>query len=150
MNKVTREQLRAARVFNDHDIATIAKGLGLLGVFVGYRAQQTGRAYQSAAWRVYRVGFKTDPKAHWRDYGNKTFSVYTPVRENREPQRLAAIEWASERYRLDLADWVQSPFSRDGWFPRPVLEAALGAVRDGARLSQKDGSYVPPTRKESD
>jgi hypothetical protein len=146
--KMTREQLRAARVFNDYDIAKIAEGLGLVSVYVGYRAQQTGRAYQAAAWQVYRAGFKTDPKAHWRNYGNKTFYVYTPVRENREPQRIAAIEWASERYRLDPADWVQSPFGRDGWFPRPVLEAALGAVRDGARLSQQDGSFVPPIREE--
>jgi hypothetical protein len=106
--------------------------------------QETGRAYQPAAWQVIRPGFRTDPNGYWRDYGHKTFNVYG--REQKEAKRLEAIAWASERYDFDPEDWVPSPFGRaSGWFPRPVLEAALDAIQRGARLSQKDGSVIPPT-----
>jgi hypothetical protein len=121
-----RERFKAALCHNTYNVIAFAINFGGIehGVFVKYRYQQTGRAYQSAAWQVMRPGVKTDPKAHWQDHGNKTFYVYTPVRESKEPQRLAAIEWASKRYGFDPQDWVRSPFS-DAWLPRSVLDAAL-------------------------
>ena len=141
--KLTREQLRAARIINDHDLAKVIQALGGFGVFVGYRPQETGRVYTPAAWRVIRPGFRTDPKGHWSDHGHKTFDVRNPVREYKDPVRLEAIGWASKRYQLDPEDWLPSPLGRAfGWFPGPDLRKALEAIAAGSRLSQADGSFV--------
>jgi len=147
--KQTLEMLRAARVFNDHGIAKVTEGLrlqsrtDLVGVYVGYAGQVSRLGPPS--WQVIRAGFKTDPEGHWSNRGHKTFLLpYGRVREEKEPTRFQAIAWASERYNFDPEDWVPSPFGRaSGWFPRPVLEIALDAIQRGARLSQKDDSYIP-------
>ena len=142
--KITRERLRAARIFNDYDLAKVIQALGGFGVFAAYRPQEHGRVYTSAAWQVFRPGFQTDPKGHWRDYGRKTFTVGSPVREYKETSRLAAIAWASRRYLLDPEDWLPSPFGRAfGWFPGPELRKALEAIAAGGRRSQADGSFIP-------
>lgn len=132
--KQLRERLRAARIFNEHGIARLAQGLGLSGVYLKYRPQETGRAYQSAAWQVVHVGFQTDPGGYWRDHGHKTFDVRG--REQKDEQRAAAIGWASERYGYDPEQWKPGPWGRAaGWFPGPELDAVLEAVENGARLT---------------
>jgi hypothetical protein len=148
--KITRERLRATRIFNDHDLAKVIQALGGFGVFVGYRQQENGRIYTSAAWQVFRPGFQTDPKGHWRDYGAKTFLVGNPIREYKDPKRLEAIAWASKRYQLDPEDWLPSPLGRaSGWFPGPDLRKALEAIAAGGRLSQADGSFIPGQEDQS-
>lgn len=88
-------------------------------VVVYYRAQQNGRAYQCAAWVVSAVdGSATDPGGYWRDYGHKVFDVYR--REQREPQRLAALAWAAEKF--DVPEWVKGPFG--DYHNKTGLEAA--------------------------
>jgi len=142
--KLTREQLRAARIINDWDLAKVIQALGGFGVFVSYRPQDHGRVYTPAAWQVIRPGFRTDPKGHWSDYGHKTFLVGVPVREFKDPVRLEAIVWASKRYQLDPEDWLPSPLGRAfGWFPGPDLRKALEAIAAGGRRSQADGSFIP-------
>lgn len=144
--KITRKRLNEAGFVNDHDLATAAATLGLVGVFVDYRPPEDGRITIAAAWQVIRPGFQTDPKAHWSDYGRKTFTIpWGQVREQKDSMRSEAIAWASQRYRLDPEDWLPSPFGRgSGWFPGPVLRAVLEAVTAGATRSRADGSLVLP------
>lgn len=91
-------------------------------VYVDYRPQETGRAFLSAAWQVVRPGFKTDPNSYWRDYGHKTFDVWRPGKD-KEPKRLEAIAWASERYGFDPDEWVKTPFG--SYMPASVLAPVL-------------------------
>lgn len=77
------------------------------GIYLSYRTQQLGRAYQSAAWQVLRPGYKTDPGGHWQDHGQKTFSVYQP-REEKDAVLEQAKAWVSERY--GIKGWERTPF----------------------------------------
>lgn len=111
---VTKAKLREFDIVNQHNLASCDGGLH---VWVGYSPADTGRAYRSAKWQVCRVGFKTDASASawWGDNGNKTFNVYR--REEKESQRLAAIEWATKRYGIE--EWEKSPFG--SYHPKGTL-----------------------------
>ena len=121
--KALREALREVGIYNPHLLCR--KGGGT--VYVDYRPAQPGPAYHGAAWQIIAVrGPKTDPGAHWRDYGNKTFNVV--CRAERDPQRVAALGWASEFLGLlDGGDgWVKDPFVA---YQRPeVIESALASL----------------------
>lgn len=110
--KRQRELLAAARSPRGGALATNGHNLCAAfnpaprKVYVSYRAAVTGRAYQSAAWQVVGIGFLTNPDGHWRDYGHRTFTVY--AREQKEPQRMAAIAWATEQGYGTV--WMPDPF----------------------------------------
>lgn len=107
----TIDQLRAVRVFNDHEFFN---GDGPRGqVFLSYTSD-TGRGGRGRYWHVHRVGHKTDPDGHWHHYGNKAFSAYA-VRDGMTG-RAAALEdakaWAGERY--GIIEWARTPFGSYG------------------------------------
>lgn len=99
------EKLRFLHIHNGHNASTVARDHGGVGVYISYRPKKDGRAYQNAAWQVVRPGFKTDSDGFWRDHGHKTFNVFAPV--EKEPQRVAAEKWASNRY--GVSEWVKIP-----------------------------------------
>jgi hypothetical protein len=111
MSKLT-DQLAEHQCDNGHNFASAAAKLGGGSVYITYRTQMTGRAYQCAAWQVVDVKrpTDTDPSRHWRDYGHQTFNVYEP-RKQKASQRDAAIAWAAEYTNTAPADWVPGPFS---------------------------------------
>lgn len=91
--------------------------------YIAYRRQVTGRGYKSAAWQIHRPGFKTDdgPNPHWRDYGNKTFNVFS--RDQKQPQLEAAKAWVAERY--GITEWAPTAKARTtsgDVFPAQVVE----------------------------
>ena len=135
------ELLRSLRIFNPYDAATFASRRGGAGVYIAYRPQQTGRAYQPAAWQVIRPGFRTDPDSHWRDGLNKTFVVFEPRpgshMSDKELQRAAAEEWASDRYKV--AGWVKIPGVPGALFPdqdAAIIKAAVREARKAGALRQ--------------
>jgi hypothetical protein len=120
--KVNKELLKAVNVYNPHNLCT----QGGDGVFVSYIPQRPGRVYRNAKWQVVRPGYKNDPDGWWGDYGHKTFNVFS--RAEKEPQRLAAIAWASERY--GIKQWERSPFG--SYHPKGTIERALKSATTAA------------------
>lgn len=103
MSKLT-ESFRSIRVFNPHDFYATRRGQA----YIEYTTADRGRGGRSAYWAVYGVGFDTNPDGHWRDYGRKTFPVYS--REDKASQLEAAQEWAA---RYGITDWAKDPYG--GW-----------------------------------
>ena len=97
-------------------------------IFIAWSPQEKGRAYRSARYSVIHVGFKTDPKSHWQDYGNKTFCVFT----TRESAAQQAIEWANKRY--GKREWVRDPFGSY----QDVR--AIDAVKDALKQPEADNA----------
>lgn len=123
--KPTKNKLRALRIFNSWDIAKRSSK-----VFVGYRPQQTGRAWQSAAWQVHHTSRPTDPKAHFLDYGAKTFSVY---RRGEKQEKLAeAQKWATEKF--GFREWERDPWG--DYHPKGSITIAI----ESAKATQKAGA----------
>lgn len=113
-----RELFSTVGVFNPHNFAAVEGA----PVYVSYRKEESGRAYQSAAWQVIRVGLKTDPDAHWRDQGNATFGVYR--RDQKATQEVAAKAWASERY--GVTEWAKTPYGT--WMDKTFVEKRVAEL----------------------
>jgi len=100
-------------------------------VAIVYRAQSTGRSYQSAAWQVIRPGYKTNPDGHWRDNGHQTFTIFRPS-EQRAAQLDEAMNWARERYGVVVWKRTNRLRTRGAYFPAAVVdwfEAQIKAAR---------------------
>jgi hypothetical protein len=123
-----RELLRIVGVVNPYLFAD-AEGAQ---VYVTYRPQKTGRAYQSAAWQVVRPGYRTDPGGHWRDVGHKTFSVYR--RDQKAAQLDAAKAWADAQF--GVTEWAKTPFGT--WMDKAFVERRLADLL--ARAAAGGGS----------
>lgn len=134
MSKASDEVRDLLDIFNPHNASTFAKERGGLGVYLSYRPVQTGRAYRGAAWQVVRPGHKTDPSpdAHWRDYGHKTFGVFSITRDQAEQQ---AREWASQRYGIE--EWVKVAGLPGALYPAQDAQIIKDAVK-AARKRAKD------------
>lgn len=117
-----RELLRSVGVVNAYLFAKVEGS----PVYIDYRVEERGRAYQSAAWQVSRCGFKTDPDAHWRDAGKKTFLVHG--RDKKAPQEAAAKTWASERF--GVTEWAKTPFGT--WMEKAFVERRLAELLERA------------------
>lgn len=102
MSKTTEEFREHLFVLNGGDYAKAAG----IKVYVAYRPAITGRGGMSARWQIVGNGFKTDPDAHWQDYGQKTFGVY--ARDEKDRRLQEALAWASEQYGIPA--WERSPF----------------------------------------
>jgi hypothetical protein len=113
--KVTKDILKAAGLHNSH---TICQRGG--SIYVTFFPASLG---MSAKWQVIKPNGKTDPNAHWSDYGNKTFDVYG--RPDKEAKRLEAIQWASFVYNTG-DEWERDPFG--GYHPKGTIERALNRV----------------------
>jgi hypothetical protein len=132
MSKVTDASKDLLKVFNDHQLAVTFGRTGgdaeTQTPYIDYRAAAS-RSAVGSGWLVYRPGKTTDPKAHWADYGNKSFPNWTMSRAEALD---AAKAWAGERY--GVTEWQRSPFG--GWHPAHVIEAftaAVAAARKAAR-----------------
>ena len=140
------DRLREIKVYNDYDVLTIAAQIGVVPVAVLYRPQDTGRAYQGAAWQVHHLREKTDPDGHWRDYGHRTFTVSFYERgivaENGRSRAAAgnkaalaaALAWASERY--GVAEWGTVPGLPRGHFPAEAAAKVKAMLREHAKASK--------------
>ena len=124
MSKLT-ELLKKANVFNAHGFATTHNPHS--EVFIEYSAGETGRASRTAAWRVYRIGFQTDPETHWMNYGNKTFFIQGegPHSELKTSIFEEARAWAEERY--GISEWARTPYG--SWMEASFVKARLEKLK---------------------
>ena len=107
---MTKKQLAKWNIYSPY---SLAKNIPL-HVFIVYVYADR----RNAKWQVCRTNAQTDPKGWWGDDGWKTFDVYS--RKEKEPQRLAAIGWASSRFKI--AEWERSPFG--SYHPKGTLASA--------------------------
>jgi hypothetical protein len=114
---MTKKDLTAAGIHNAHDFADGR-------VFIDYRPAESGGMYESARWQVVWAGHKTDLKAHWRDYGCKTFDVYR--RDEKEPRLFFAKKWASEEY--GITKWERTPFG--SWMDAGFVAQRLAQLKE--------------------
>ena len=108
------------QIINTYDQCVAAGGDRIA---IHYTPNGDSRSMIYAHWSVHRYQdgkrVATDPKAHWQDYGAKTFSLfsYGGIGRNgakRKAHALAvAIEWANENYgkrefvRNRMGDYVE-------------------------------------------
>jgi len=116
MNKLA-EQLREIHVHNDWELVSRFGEAGR-DVYLSY-TRNDARSVLANRTHVVRPGFKTDPQAHWADYGCKAF-----IGNKKESIPLAEA-WASERY--GITGWTTSPFG--GRVPMEVMRSARAAVK---------------------
>lgn len=117
--KLTKKILNEHHIINSWDIAKTAKNK----MFIGYSSAELGRASRSAHWQVVGIGIATDKDTHWRNYGNKTFTVYR--REEKNPKLQEAIQWVKTTYNIDMTD--KDPFG--GWHPKGTLEKLEALIK---------------------
>ena len=100
--KLTKKILNEHGIYNPHNLAT------KLGnkLYIGYTPADMSRAGHSAKWQVVGLGFRTNPKAHWTDYGCKTFDVL--ARREKYNQLNEAVQWVSDTYHIGITD--RDPF----------------------------------------
>jgi hypothetical protein len=99
----TKTQLATAGIINAHQLADLQSEPK---VYVSFAASDNGRGGTGAKFQVIRIGYITDPKAHFLDRGRKTFTVFGfPTKE---AAAHAACEWAEARY--GKREWVRDPF----------------------------------------
>jgi len=103
---VQKELLRErAGVFNPHNFCQMFNPAEKK-VYIEYRPQDNGRAFQGAAWQVHGIGFDTHLGAFWRDQRRKTFDVRG--RDDRAAKLAEATAWATEQgYGTE---WVRDIF----------------------------------------
>jgi len=116
--RLTKAKLREMNIINAHDLAKAAGGLMLV---VSYSPAENGRMARYAHWSVWRVGKAVDPSGHWQDHGSKTFTVRG--REHKEPVRLEALRWASQKFGVQ--EWDKSPLG--SYHPKGTLAKAVAA-----------------------
>lgn len=102
MKRLSKNKLREMGIYNSHDIARISEQK----LFIAYFFSNYGKVSICAKWQVYGMGFKTDPKAAWDDYEQKTFNVQR--REDNSPQLVEAIKWCAKNY--GITEWEKDPF----------------------------------------
>jgi hypothetical protein len=119
-----RARLAATNIVNTHDLLRrFGRESDVAVSFCGTDNSRGGRAAHTQVWKP---GHKTDPAAHWRDYGNKTFLG------SRGESLPAAKAWAEQNYTGPVV-WVPSPVlaGRGCYVPEQVVERAKAAVREG-------------------
>lgn len=135
MSKLT-EQLRSLGVFNSYEFA------GQTGqVWIEYYPAESGRAARYGRYVVHRRGYKTDPKAHWLDYGNKTFP--SASREEKPERLKEAVAWASARYHIK--EWARTPFG--GWMDAEFVQRRIAELKAAGEPTTENGCPAPDNRK---
>ena len=114
MSKIS-DTLRLHQVYNTHDIL---KKFGEKGknVSVSYSPVPSGRMGMCECdhTSVYSPSFQTDPKAHWKNQGCKTFVG------NRARSFSEALAWASTTYGIQ--EWASCPTDGRTRIPKDVLD----------------------------
>jgi len=78
------------------------------------------RSVRPARSHVSSPSHRTDPKASWYDYGNKSFPGY---RDESVPE---AVKWATETY--GITEWAVDPTDPSGRVPKVVRDMAVAAL----------------------
>ncbi len=112
--KLTKKEWKARGVWNSHDLSERGTKIRVM-----YRPGDWGRAYQSPAWQVVKIGWQTDPKGHWRDNGHKTFTIHG--RADKEAKLQEALAWARKVYKIK--EWERDPWG--DWHPMGTLVMAM-------------------------
>lgn len=132
-DNATTRMLRPLRVFNDTHFFNGDVPAGQ--VYIDYWA---AHSVVPARWAVIRVGYKTDPDAHWSDRGHKSFGLtHEPGRtfaQDKAAALQAAQRWAEERY--GIVAWKRTPFG--GWGEETFVDARLAELKQRARQAQAD------------
>lgn len=111
------------KIFNTHDQLCAAVNAGLISerqALAVCRRVKQAREVSPSAWQVYSPYRKTDPDAHWSDYGSKTFPYLTraeSAQAMKEALRWASDYWTGEWKRNREGDYVPSVVNRQ--FPIP-------------------------------
>lgn len=98
-------------IVNTHDqLRAAGGGVAIMPAYIG------GRTQYFCGWSIYRVNVEgkqlvTDPKAHWQQYGKKTFSTMgatgdTPAERSRNALALAK-RWIAEQGWYD-GEWMRN------------------------------------------
>lgn len=118
--------LRARGIYNSDDLAKWAKGRGLLGVYIGFRAKST---YLKAAWQVVMPGGKTDPNTIAVNKGRKTFTYETVAGKHAAQAR--AMEWANHAFAGGSSiKWLKVEGFGADFFPESVIEELRRFIPD--------------------
>lgn len=133
MSKIGEDLGTYLRIHNAHQLL---HKFGVRGRDIGisFHGADNSRGGRSAHASVYSPTHKTDPSAHFMDYGCKKF---VGSREETLPK---AKKWALEKYGIDPDDWVPDP-SRSGrgsYVPKEVRQRALAELAL-ARKKEKHG-----------
>ena len=99
MAKLTKNKLRERRVFNEYELGNLQDEPK---VWFSFIPQGDWRSMVSSGWYVHRLGYNTD------GLQKESKSFIHHGREDKEPKRLEAMAWASERYNIH--EWERSPF----------------------------------------
>lgn len=94
-----KELWNVAGMHNPYNVCQVGGGK----VFVCYEPQVRGRGGMGPKWTVVGIGFNTDPKAPWYNYGRKTFNG-----SNNSPSKQEALDWAAQTYGITA--WKKDPF----------------------------------------
>ena len=106
--KITKAQLLDRKIYNPYNIASAGPEPK---VFIDYNP--LGDSWNIKGWEVCCMGSPTSYFSCWRP------------REDKEPQRLAALAWATERYGIQ--EWERSPFG--SYHPKGWLQALDRSAR---------------------
>lgn len=117
--KQTKTTLRAIKIYNSCDIALHSPRSERF--YIGYTAGENSRLCRAPKWSVVGIGFKTDPDAHWADYGCQTFDVYG--KENKEPKLKEAMVFCMNKY--GITEWEKDPFGN--YQVKGAIERAVAA-----------------------
>ena len=99
----TKSQMHTVNVTNGHDLAALTP----LKLYIEFKPSYSGCGGSSAKFQVIHIGHETDPKAHWSDYGNKTFDIWNT--KDKEGKLAEAIAWTNEKF--GQREWVKDPFN---------------------------------------
>ena len=96
------------RIINTYDQLKVAVSEGAVNkqqaVAVSYNPIQKIGFTRCAEWEIFSPYFKTDPEAHWTDYGKKKFTV--THRGEKKTVLAEAMQWASEKYGVQ--EWAKN------------------------------------------
>ena len=118
-------------IVNPHGVIEYAKARGIgPGVFLDYRAQDLGRGGNSAAWQVFRPGYRTDPTTSIHDQYRKTFKTFS-YDHSRKATCDAAKAWAGSRY--GITEWGTVPGLPGTVFPKAVADLIKADLKAAAK-----------------
>jgi len=112
--RISKQALKNVKIYNGHDLCRLGGGKIFLSYYTGNQA-----ACSVSHWSVVGIGFNTDPKAQWADYGCKTFSG-----NMKSPALDEAKAFASEKYGIRA--WDRDPFGN--WQDRKVMAQVIKKV----------------------
>jgi hypothetical protein len=125
LKKLTKKQWKELGVSNPHNLLAASGNR----VMLYYRPQMTGRAYQCAAWQVIHLDEKSNPDAHWRDHGHKTFNVFDPGVKGEKAKYLEeAKAFAKKKY--GIKEWERCPWG--DWLPEGSMAAATENLKENS------------------